>query len=79
MINKILDWVFPIGGAAGASLGAYIFDAQHHVIIAIDAFIIALVGGITGWLVKRGADWALDEWKCYKKKRKKEIKNSNGF
>ena len=72
MISKILDWVFPVGGAAGAPLAVYIFDAQHHIVVAVDAAIIAVVGGIVGWTVKKVADWLLESWKCRKDKKKND-------
>lgn len=53
MINRIADHVFPIGGGSlGAIFGGVILNPQHILHVAIDAAILAIVGGIVGFLTK---------------------------
>ena len=61
MIQKIYDLAFPVGGG---TIGA-ILQTSPHMEIAIHAFIAAVIGAITGYLIKKGLDYL---WRKLKKK-----------
>ena len=55
MTSKILDFVFPVAGGAGGSLLS-IITIEGLIQTAVSALIFAVVGGITGWLIKKALD-----------------------
>ena len=93
MISRMLDWVasLGVGFASGVATAmdkvniAFLDQIQigpEDFDIAIKTLIVAFSAGLGGWLAKKfGEACVFGFKKCFNffKKRKKEIKNSNGF
>lgn len=58
MKNRTFDFLFPVvGGSAGATSPIWSTITWSHVgELAIEAAILAVVGGIVGWSMKKGLD-----------------------
>ncbi len=58
MLQKLYSFAFPIsGGTIGAITQLPQIQEISHWNLIFDAFLVAVVGALVGYLVKRGLDW----------------------